>query len=129
MLKRERDRAALLAAATSGDPHFFLGTDSAPHPRSDKQAACGCAGIYSAPVALELYAEAFANAGALDRLEGFASHHGADFYGLPRNRDRVRIEEQAWEGPASSGDGDAEIEVFWAGRPLRYRVTGAAGAS
>ena len=87
MLKREEHREALVEAATSGNPKFFLGTDSAPHARDTKETACGCAGVYTAHAALELYAEAFEEAGALDKLEGFASHFGADFYGLPRNRD------------------------------------------
>lgn len=82
-----------MRAATSGNPRFFLGTDSAPHARHTKEAACGCAGCYTAHAALELYAEAFASAGALDRLEAFASFHGADFYGLPRNTDRVTLEQ------------------------------------
>ncbi len=86
ILKRERDRMALVAAAVSGDASFFLGTDSAPHPRGGKESACGCAGIYTAHAAIEFYAEVFAHAGALERLEAFAAHHGADFYGLPRNR-------------------------------------------
>ncbi|MHB8759269.1 MAG: dihydroorotase, partial [Thiobacillus sp.] len=85
VLKRERHREALVAAAVSGNPKFFLGTDSAPHPMGAKESACGCAGVYSAHAAIELYAEAFEDAGALDRLEAFASFHGADFYGLPRN--------------------------------------------
>ena len=85
VLKREEHRAAVLAAAVSGDARFFLGTDSAPHPRGEKQSACGCAGIYSAHAGIELYAEAFEAAGALDRLEAFASHHGARFYRLARN--------------------------------------------
>ena len=91
ILKRERHRRALVAAATGGNPKFFLGTDSAPHAKATKENACGCAGCYTAPVALALYAEAFEAAGALDRLEGFASHHGADFYGLPRNGDKVTL--------------------------------------
>ena len=122
VLKRERDRQALLAAATSGDPHFFLGTDSAPHSRSSKESACGCAGIYSAPIALELYAQAFASVDALERLEGFASHFGADFYGLPRNRQKRKLRRSAWtvsENP--SGDSDAP-QVFWAGQPLDYQL-------
>lgn len=96
VLKRERHRQALLAAATSGNPRFFLGTDSAPHPRQAKESACGCAGIYSAHAAIELYAEAFEAAGALDALEGFASFYGADFYGLPRNTDTITLRKQAW---------------------------------
>lgn len=122
VLKRERDRRALLAAATSGDPHFFLGTDSAPHPRGDKESACGCAGIYSAPIALELYAEAFASVGAIDRLEGFASGFGADFYGLPRNRDTVKLEAAPWTVGESDRTDGAAPSVLWSGRSLAYRL-------
>jgi len=122
VLKRERDRAALVEVATSGDPSFFLGTDSAPHERIRKESACGCAGIFSAPIAIELYAEAFARADALGRLEGFASHHGADFYRLPRNAARIRLERVDWRGPERVGDGGTAVEVFWAGEPLRYRL-------
>ncbi len=124
MLKREGDRRALLTAATSGDPSFFLGTDSAPHPRAAKESDCGCAGIYSAPVALEAYAEAFASVGALERLEGFASHFGADFYGLPRNASRVRLVAQPWSPPESEGEGESALRVFLGGQTLRYRVVG-----
>jgi dihydroorotase len=99
VLKREIHRQALLEAATSGDGRFFLGTDSAPHARHTKEATCGCAGVYTAHAALELYAEAFEEAGALDRLEGFASFHGADFYGLPRNRERVTLLREPWTAP------------------------------
>jgi dihydroorotase len=109
VLKRERDRKALLEAAVSGHPSFFLGTDSAPHLRGDKESSCGCAGIYSAPVALEAYAEAFAQADALDRLEGFASHFGADFYRLPRHRDRVRLE-RVEDRPEAGGEGSGNAE-------------------
>ena len=122
MLKREADRLALVAAAISGDSSFFLGTDSAPHERRSKESDCGCAGIFSAPIALELYAEAFDRADALDRLEGFASYYGADFYGLPRNRDRVRLERRDWVGPERDGVGEEAVEIFWAGRGLRYRL-------
>lgn len=101
ILKRERHREALLAAATSGNGKFFLGTDSAPHARGDKESACGCAGAYTAPAAIELYATAFEQAGALDRLEGFASHHGPDFYGLPRNADTVSLVREPWTLPES----------------------------
>lgn len=121
VLKRERDRAALLRAATSGSPHFFLGTDSAPHARHTKESPCGCAGIFSAPVALEAYAEAFASVGALDRLEGFASHFGADWYGLPRNATRIRLERAERAAPARDGEGDHAIEVFRLDRPFAYR--------
>lgn len=122
VLKRERDRRALLAAATSGDPSFFLGTDSAPHLRTAKESDCGCAGIYSAPVALEAYAEAFASAGALERLEGFASHFGADFYRRPRNEERIRLVARPWSPPDSVGEGESEIRVFLGSQTLRYAV-------
>ena len=95
VLKREGHRAALVAAATGGNQRFFLGTDSAPHPRAEKESACGCAGCFTAPLALEMYAQAFERAGALDRLEGFASNHGADFYGLPRNSGTITLRRQA----------------------------------
>jgi dihydroorotase len=130
LLKREADREALVAAATSGDRSFFLGTDSAPHERGQKESECGCAGIFSAPVAIEAYAEAFARAGALDRLEGFASHHGAEFYGLERNTDRIRLVRSDWVGPefdrAAEREADERIggdalRVFWAGETLRFR--------
>jgi len=99
ILKRERHRQALLAAATSGSAKFFLGTDSAPHARGDKESACGCAGAYTAPAALELYATAFEQAGALERLEGFASHFGADFYGMARNTETVTLVRAPWPLP------------------------------
>ncbi len=100
VLKRETDRVALLEAATGGDPRFFLGTDSAPHARLTKEAACGCAGIYSAHAAIEFYAEAFEAAGALDKLEGFASEFGPRFYGLPVNDDFITLEKREWTVPA-----------------------------
>jgi dihydroorotase len=100
VLKREIHRQALVAAAISGNPKFFLGTDSAPHAKGAKEAACGCAGCYTAYAALELYAEAFEQAGALDRLEAFASFHGPDWYGLPRNLDTVTLVKQNWTVPA-----------------------------
>lgn len=99
VLKRERHRQALIAAATSGNPKFFLGTDSAPHARRTKEAACGCAGCYTAHAGIELYAEAFEAAGALDKLEGFASCFGADFYGLPRNQEKITLARQSWHVP------------------------------
>ena len=99
VLKRERHRRALVAAATSGSPKFFLGTDSAPHGQRAKEAACGCAGCYTAHAAIELYAEAFDAAGALDKLEAFASFHGADFYGLPRNTERITLLRETWAVP------------------------------
>ncbi|MCX8087622.1 MAG: dihydroorotase [Rhodocyclaceae bacterium] len=99
VLKREAHRQALLQAAISGNPKFFLGTDSAPHGKKTKEAACGCAGCYTAHAALELYAEAFEAAGALDKLEAFASFHGADFYGLPRNAEKITLVKEAWPVP------------------------------
>ena len=108
ILKTEPDRAALIAAATSGDPRFFLGTDSAPHARHTKENACGCAGMFSAHAGIELYAEAFDAVGKLDKLEGFASDFGADFYGLPRNDERIRLRKRAWTPPANYSMGDAD---------------------
>src|SRR3978361_1209068 len=99
VLKRERHRKARVAAAISGSRKFFLGTDSAPHPARGKEAACGCAGCYTAPIALELYAQVFAKHDALDRLEAFASFNGPDFYGLPRNTDRITLEREDWAVP------------------------------
>jgi dihydroorotase len=101
ILKRETHRQALLSAATSGNPKFFLGTDSAPHAKLTKEAACGCAGCYTAYAAIELYAEAFEQAGALDQLEAFASFHGPDWYGLPRNADKITLVKEDWTVPAS----------------------------
>jgi dihydroorotase len=120
VLKRETDREALVSAATSGHPRFFLGTDSAPHARSAKESACGCAGCFTAPFALLLYAEAFARAGALDRLEAFASFHGPDFYGLPRNTERVTLREQPTKIAEVERFGTDEVVPFWAGRTLRF---------
>jgi dihydroorotase len=118
VLKREAHRRALLAAATSGNPKFFLGTDSAPHGRRAKEAACGCAGCYTAHAGIELYAEAFEAAGALDRLEGFASRFGPDFYGLPRNADTITLVKQAWTAPATLPYADDDVLV-----PLRAGET------
>ncbi|TSE19447.1 Dihydroorotase [Tepidimonas alkaliphilus] len=126
VLKREAHRQALVAAATSGHPRFFLGTDSAPHAAQLKEHACGCAGCYTAPAALELYAEAFEAAGALDRLEGFASLHGPDFYGLPRNTERVTLKREAWTVPERYRFGDAEVKPLRAGETLRWRLQPAA---
>jgi dihydroorotase len=117
VLKRERHRVALVSAATGGHPRFFLGTDSAPHPIGDKETACGCAGAFSAHAAIELYAEVFEQAGALDRLEGFASHHGADFYGLPRNEGTIRLRRESWSVPPSYPFGASRVV------PLRARET------
>ncbi|HVH99221.1 MAG TPA: dihydroorotase [Enhygromyxa sp.] len=122
VLKRERHRQALIEAATSGEPRFFLGTDSAPHPRGGKEAACGCAGIYSAHAAIELYAEVFEAAGALDRLEGFASWFGPDFYGLPRNRDRVTLVREDWTVPSELEFGEATLVPLRAGERVRWRL-------
>ena len=123
VLKHERDRQALVSAATNGDPSFFLGSDSAPHVRTAKESACGCAGVFSAPIAIEAYAEVFHRAGEIDRLEGFASHHGPDFYGLPRNVEEITLERVDWTGPRRDGEGDESLEIFWAGESLCYRVT------
>jgi len=122
VLKRERHRLALLEAATSGNPRFFAGTDSAPHPRRAKEAACGCAGIYSAHAAVEIYAEIFEQAGALDRLEGFLSLFGPAFYGLPRNRDRIRLVQQPWTVPERIDLGDDELVPLAAGETLRWQL-------
>lgn len=123
ILKRERHRQALLAAATSGNPKFFLGTDSAPHAQGDKESACGCAGAYTAPAAIELYAEAFEEAGALDRLEGFASHFGPDFYGLPRNAESVTLVREPWQLPESLAYvGDSRIVPLRAGETLAWKL-------
>jgi dihydroorotase len=124
VLKRETHREALIAAATSGNPKFFLGTDSAPHAVGAKETACGCAGIYSANAALELYAEAFEDAGALDRLEAFASFHGADFYRLPRNHGTVTLRRESWTAPSSLKLGDESLVPLRAGETLRWRIAG-----
>jgi dihydroorotase len=120
ILKREQHRLALVKAATSGNAKFFLGTDSAPHATGLKENACGCAGCYSAFAALELYAEAFEQANALDKLEGFASFFGADFYRLPRNADTVTLEKQSWTVPAAYG----EITPLKAGEALSWKMLG-----
>jgi dihydroorotase len=122
VLKRETHRQALVAAATSGDPRFFLGTDSAPHARSAKENCCGCAGCFTAHAALALYAEAFETAGALDRLEAFASFHGADFYGLPRNGGRVLLVRESWTAPAGYPFGDDVVVPLRAGEEIKWRV-------
>lgn len=122
VLKRERDRYALVDAATADDPRFFLGTDSAPHARHAKETACGCAGVFSAHAAIELYAEAFEQAGRLDRLQAFASERGADFYGLPRNTDRITLERTPWTPPASYGFGQDELVPFRAGESIAWRM-------
>jgi dihydroorotase len=121
VLKREEHRRVLVAAATSGSAKFFLGTDSAPHPAPLKEHASGCAGCYTALSALELYAEAFEAAGALDRLEAFASFHGADFYGLPRNRGAVTLRREAWTLPETVPFGDAPLKPLRGGETLAWR--------
>jgi dihydroorotase len=123
VLKRERDRHAILAAATSDDARFFLGTDSAPHARNTKEHACGCAGIFSAHAAIELYAEAFELAGQLSRLESFAADRGADFYGLPRNKARITLERTEWKVPATYRFGNEELVPFRAGESLAWRLS------
>ncbi|GAB3784694.1 dihydroorotase [Dyella agri] len=123
VLKRETHRQALVEAATSGDPHFFLGTDSAPHAQQAKEAACGCAGIYTAHAAIELYAEAFEQAGKLDQLEAFASFHGPDFYGLPRNTDTIVLERKSWTVPDTLPFGDSHCIPFRAGQAIAWSIT------
>ena len=122
ILKREEHRRALVAAATSGSGRFFLGTDSAPHAALLKEHASGCAGCYTALHALELYAQAFDVAGRLDRLEGFASFHGADFYGLPRNAGTVMLQRQDWTVPETLPFGEAELKPLAGGETLRWRL-------
>jgi len=123
VLKKETDREALLRAVASGEPRFFLGTDSAPHARGAKETACGCAGIFSAHGALELYAEAFESAGALDRLEAFASEHGADFYHLPRNTGRITLVKEGWQVPPSYPFGADQIVPLRAGDHIGWRLS------
>lgn len=122
ILKREIHREALVTAATSGNPKFFLGTDSAPHARHTKENDCGCAGIYTAHAGIELYAEVFAAAGALDRLEGFASHYGADFYGLPRNKGKMKLVRESWQAPDSVPFGADTLVPMRAGSAVQWRI-------
>ena len=122
VLKREEHREALVEAAISGNPKFFLGTDSAPHAKHTKEAACGCAGLYTAHAAIELYASAFEEAHALDKLEGFASFHGADFYGLPRNKDRITLVRKEWRVPDSYKFGEHEVVPMRAGESLAWQL-------
>ncbi|MGB5081200.1 MAG: dihydroorotase [Burkholderiales bacterium] len=124
VLKREEHRRALLRAATSGSPKFFLGSDSAPHARTDKESGCGHAGIFSAHAAIELYAEAFEEARALDKLEAFASFHGADFYRLPRNRGTITLQKEVWTVPGEFPFGAATVVPLRAGETLGWRVAG-----
>ena len=122
ILKRDSHQQALITAATSGNPKFFLGTDSAPHATSKKEAACGCAGCYSNHAAIELYAEAFDRANALNKLEDFASHFGADFYGLPHNSDKITLIKQPWKLPESVALGDQTMTPLMAGETLNWQV-------
>ena len=121
VLKRETHRAALVEAAISGSPKFFLGTDSAPHPKSGKESACGCAGIYTAHAGIEFYAEAFEEAGALDKLEAFASFHGADYYGLPRNTGLLDLYKESWIVPESYPFGGETLVPLRAGMSLPWK--------
>ena len=123
VLKREEHRLALLKAATQGGPQFFLGTDSAPHPAALKEHASGCAGCYTAHAAIEMYAEAFDSVDALDRLEAFASFHGPDFYGLPRNTSAITLERQDWRSPVTVPFGEAELKPLRGGEVLPWRLT------
>ena len=122
VLKREIHRMALVEAATSGSSKFFLGTDSAPHPAHLKEHASGCAGCYTAHAAIEMYAEAFDAVGALDQLEGFASFHGADFYGLPRNTDSITLKREAWTPPESFAFGEATLKPLRSGEALPWKL-------
>lgn len=122
VLKRERDRQALLSAATSGNPRFFLGTDSAPHERSAKESACGCAGMFTAHAAIELYAEAFEEAARLDRLQAFASHFGADFYELPRHNDTITLIKEPWVAPQSYDFGHGTLVPYRGGESIQWRL-------
>jgi len=122
ILKRNTHQQALIEAATSGSHKFFLGTDSAPHTKANKETACGCAGCFSHHAALELYAELFDRERAIDKLEGFASHYGPDFYGLPRNKDKICLIRSPWQTPASVKLGAEEMTPLWAGETLQWQV-------
>ena len=122
ILKRERDRLELLRVATSGNPKFFLGTDSAPHSIRAKENACGCAGCFTAHAALELYAEAFDSIGKIDKLADFASRFGADFYGLPPNRGEVVLERKTWSAPQNITFDREELRTYAAGEPLSWKM-------
>lgn len=122
ILKRNTHQEALIKAATSGSKKFFLGTDSAPHMKHAKEAACGCAGSYTAHAAIELYAEAFEEAGALDKLEQFASFNGPDFYGLPRNSDKITLEKESWKVPESYPLGEEQVVPIRAGDEIHWKV-------
>jgi dihydroorotase len=122
ILKREQDRQALLEAATGGNPRFFLGTDSAPHEKNTKENACGCAGMFTAHAAIELYAEAFESAGRLERLEAFASHFGADFYGLARHTGRITLIKESWRPPDHYSFGEGTLIPYRAGETVAWRL-------
>jgi dihydroorotase len=126
ILKRERDRQALVAAATGGSPRFFLGTDSAPHERAAKENGCGCAGMFTAHAAIELYAEVFEEAGRLDRLEDFASHFGADFYGLPRHEESITLIKKGWVAPEFYDFGEGTVVPYRCGESIAWRLAPAA---
>ena len=123
VLKRKiPHQESLIEAATSGNPKFFLGTDSAPHYQYEKESSCGCAGVFSAHAAIELYAEAFEKANKLEKLEGFASHFGADFYGLKRNTETIRLEKNSWMVPKSYEFSDSKVIPFFAGEELSWKL-------
>ena len=124
ILKRETHREVLVKAATGGSKKFFLGTDSAPHAQHTKENACGCAGCYTAHAAIELYAEAFESVGALDKLEGFASFYGADYYGLPRNTEKITLRKEEWQVPASVGFGEHQLVPLRAGEKMKWKLVG-----
>jgi len=124
VLKRNTHQQALIKAATSGSAKFFLGTDSAPHPREGKESSCGCAGIYSAHAAIELYAEAFEAASALDKLEDFASFFGPDFYGLPRNTDTITLSKNSWQVANTLAFAESELVPMRAGQEIHWQITG-----
>jgi len=127
VLKRDIHRDALRAAATGGNPRFFLGTDSAPHPVAEKESACGCAGVYTAPAAIELYAEVFEEENALDRLEAFAAFHGPDFYGMERNAASIKLVRKNWEVPRRYDFGNEAVMPIRAGEAVRWKLAGGTG--
>ena len=122
VLKRERHRQALVGAAISGDTKFFLGTDSAPHSQVSKESSCGCAGIYNAHAAIELYAEAFDQVGALDKLEAFASFHGPDFYRLPRNQESITLVKESWRVPSAMEFAGEALIPLRAGEDIHWKI-------
>ena len=120
--RRAPHQEALIAAATSGSSKFFLGTDSAPHDKNQKESACGCAGVFSAHAAIEFYAEAFDRVNKIDMLEGFASYYGPDFYGLPRNIETITLEKTTWQTPESFNFSSSTVIPFYAGKDLSWRL-------